>query len=146
MLYAFCGILAGPDDLPRFWIFMYRVNPFTYLVSAFMSNALGRAPAYCLPNEFQTFSPPANQSCGAYMQAYMERAGGYLQDAMAMDKCRFCQLSSTDQFLERIHADWGNRWRDFGLLWVYVGVNVLGAAAVYWLFRVPKGRGKGKKA
>ena len=29
MLYAFCGILAGPDALPGFWIFMYRVNPFT---------------------------------------------------------------------------------------------------------------------
>jgi hypothetical protein len=26
MLYAFCGILAGPDTLPRFWIFMYRVR------------------------------------------------------------------------------------------------------------------------
>lgn len=25
MLYAFCGILAGPSALPRFWIFMYRV-------------------------------------------------------------------------------------------------------------------------
>ena len=28
LLYAFCGILSGPDDLARFWIFMYRVNPF----------------------------------------------------------------------------------------------------------------------
>lgn len=26
MLYAFCGILAGPSELPRFWIFMYRVS------------------------------------------------------------------------------------------------------------------------
>lgn len=26
MLYAFCGVLAGPSDLPRFWIFMYRVS------------------------------------------------------------------------------------------------------------------------
>jgi ATP-binding cassette subfamily G (WHITE) protein 2 (PDR) len=26
MLYAFCGILAGPETLPRFWIFMYRVR------------------------------------------------------------------------------------------------------------------------
>jgi ATP-binding cassette subfamily G (WHITE) protein 2 (PDR) len=26
MLYAFCGILAGPSSLPRFWIFMYRVS------------------------------------------------------------------------------------------------------------------------
>jgi ATP-binding cassette subfamily G (WHITE) protein 2 (PDR) len=29
MLYAFCGILAGPETLPRFWLFMYRVSQFT---------------------------------------------------------------------------------------------------------------------
>ncbi|KAK7186363.1 ABC multidrug transporter [Paraphaeosphaeria sporulosa] len=137
MLYAFCGILAGPDKLPGFWIFMYRANPFTYLVSSFMSTALGQAPAYCLPNEFQTFLPPPNQTCGQYMQDYIGMAGGYLQDPRATDTCNFCQLSSTDQFLQQINATWENRWRDFGLLWVYVVFNVAAATALYWLCRVP---------
>lgn len=57
MLYAFCGILAGPNALPRFWIFMYRVNPFTYLVSSFMATTLGQASAYCAETEFQVFAP-----------------------------------------------------------------------------------------
>jgi ATP-binding cassette subfamily G (WHITE) protein 2 (PDR) len=30
MLYAFCGILAGPDTLPRFWMFVYRVSNLTH--------------------------------------------------------------------------------------------------------------------
>ncbi|KAJ4292779.1 Multidrug resistance protein [Kalmusia sp. IMI 367209] len=146
MLYAFCGILAGPNKLPRFWIFMYRVNPFTYLVSSFMSTALGQAPAYCAPKEFQFFSPPPNKTCGDYMQDYMATAGGYLQNPQASDTCGFCQLSSTDQFLQQINATWDNRWRDFGLLWVYVVLNIAAATALYWLCRVPKGKKKAQTA
>jgi ATP-binding cassette subfamily G (WHITE) protein 2 (PDR) len=39
---VFCGVLAtpsGPNAFPRFWIFMYRVSPFTYL-GAFLSCTL----------------------------------------------------------------------------------------------------------
>ncbi|RAQ99645.1 opaque-specific abc transporter cdr3 [Stemphylium lycopersici] len=140
MMYAFCGILASRDDLPGFWIFMYRVNPFTYLVSSFMAVALGQAPAYCADNEFQTFFPPEGQTCGAYMAEYIEMAGGYLRDAQARGQCSFCQMDSTNQFLERIHASWETRWRDFGLLWVYVAFNVAAAITLYWLCRVPKGK------
>lgn len=140
MLYAFCGILAGPNDLPRFWIFMYRVNPFTYLVSSFMSATLGQAPAFCADNEFQTFATPANQSCGSYMQEYISLAGGYLRDPQATDQCHFCQMDSTDQFLQQVHANWDTRWRDFGLLWIYVAFNVAVAVFLYWLCRVPKGK------
>ncbi|KAF2995891.1 hypothetical protein E8E13_004640 [Curvularia kusanoi] len=139
MLYAFCGILAGPDALPGFWIFMYRVNPFTYLVSSFMATTLGQAPAYCAESEFQVFAP-ANGTCVEYMQQYISMAGGYLRDEQATDQCHFCQISSTDQFLSRINANWDTRWRDFGLLWVYIVFNVAAAMALYWLCRVPKGK------
>jgi ATP-binding cassette subfamily G (WHITE) protein 2 (PDR) len=140
MLYAFCGILAGPNALPGFWIFMYRVNPFTYLVSSFMATTLGQAPAYCADTEFQNFASPSNQTCGEYMQEYMSMAGGYLRDAQASDQCQYCQIDNTNQFLQRINANWDTRWRDFGLLWVYVAFNVAGAIFLYWLCRVPKGK------
>jgi ATP-binding cassette, subfamily G (WHITE), member 2, PDR len=139
MLYAFCGILAGPSSLPGFWIFMYRVNPFTYLVSSFMSTTLGQAPAHCADAEFQHFAP-ANGTCLEYMQQYMSMAGGYLRDEQAIDQCSYCQIDSTNQFLQRINANWDTRWRDFGLLWVYVAFNVAGAMFLYWLCRVPKGK------
>lgn len=145
MLYAFCGILAGPNDLPRFWIFMYRVNPFTYLVSSFMATTLGKAPAYCNPSEFQVFAAPAGQMCSEYMREYISDFGGFLRDPSATGECHFCQMDSTDQFLQRVHADWNTRWRDFGLLWVYVAVNIAAAVFFYWLCRVPKNKGKKSK-
>ena len=36
----FCGVLAGPSVLPGFWIFMYRVSPFTYLVDGMLSTGM----------------------------------------------------------------------------------------------------------
>jgi ATP-binding cassette subfamily G (WHITE) protein 2 (PDR) len=144
MLYAFCGILAGPNDLPRFWIFMYHANPFTYLVSSLMSATLGQAPAYCADNEFQVFNAPSNQTCGEYLEAFTATAGGYLRDSQAMGQCQFCQLDSTDVYLQRMGINWDTRWRDFGLLWVYVAFNTAAAVFLYWLMRVPKGKKKVK--
>jgi ATP-binding cassette subfamily G (WHITE) protein 2 (PDR) len=144
MLYAFCGILAGPNDLPGFWIFMYRLNPFTYLVSSLMSTTLGQAPAYCADNEFQQFNAPDNQTCGQYMESFIGTVGGYLKDAQATDLCQYCQLDNTEQFLRNIGISWDTRWRDFGLIWVYVVFNTAAAIALYWVIRVPRGKKKGK--
>jgi ATP-binding cassette subfamily G (WHITE) protein 2 (PDR) len=136
-LYAFSGILVGPKDLPGFWIFMYRVNPFTYLVSSFMATTLGQAPAYCADTEFQTFATPPNKTCGEYMQDFISMAGGYLRDANSSDQCQFCQIDNTNQFLQGVNVNWDKRWRDFGLIWVYVVFNIAGATFLYWLCRVP---------
>ncbi|ETN39195.1 uncharacterized protein HMPREF1541_05418 [Cyphellophora europaea CBS 101466] len=137
MLYAFCGILAGPDVLPGFWIFMYRVNPFTYLVDGLLSTTLGQAPVRCAANEYFSFNSPAGVSCENYMRPYMEVSGGYLLDPGVEGRCEYCPLDSTDQFLATVNADFGRRWRNFGLLWVYVAVNLAAAVGFYWLFRVP---------
>ena len=110
-----------------------------------MSAALGQASAYCAPSEFQTFFPPEGQTCGAYMQPYIEMAGGYLGDVNATRECNYCRLDNTDDFLLSINASWETRWRDFGLLWVYVGFNIGAAILLYWVCRVPKGK-KGKSA
>lgn len=138
MLYEFCGILVPPSRLPRFWIWMYRVNPFTYLVSSFMATTLGRAPAFCDSTELQNFLAPPNQSCAEYVRDYIAMAGGSLRNPQATGQCQYCQMDSTDQFLRRIHASWDTRWRDFGLLWVYITFNVGAAVFLYWAFRVPK--------
>jgi ATP-binding cassette, subfamily G (WHITE), member 2, PDR len=137
MLYVFCGVLAGPDDLPGFWIFMYRVNPFTYIVDGLLATTLGRAPAYCAPNEFLVFNSPNGTSCADYMRPYIETMGGYLLDAEATGSCDYCQLDNTDQFLAGVSSYYDRRWRNFGLLWVYIMVNLAAAIVFYKLFRVP---------
>ncbi|KAL4878791.1 ABC-2 type transporter-domain-containing protein [Aspergillus karnatakaensis] len=129
MMYVFCGILSSPDALPRFWIFMYRVNPLTYLVSSYLSATLGDAPMHCADNEILSFFTPSGMNCREYMADYRSVNGGYLlnPDAQGNELCRFCPLEDTTQYLKVLNIDFANRWRDFGLLWVYILVNTLGA-------------------
>ncbi|KAK8188116.1 putative ABC transporter [Phyllosticta capitalensis] len=152
---VFCGVLASPAALPRFWIFMYRVSPFTYLVSAILSTAVAGASVRCAANEFLVLQPadlsipaPASSSlppaatnattCQEYLAPYMSVAGGYVDNRDATADCRFCPLADTDAFLAGISARYADAWRNFGILWAYVVFNVCGAFFLYWLVRVPK--------
>jgi ABC-type multidrug transport system permease subunit len=40
--------------------------------------------------------------------------------------------------LNTLSVDPANRWRDFGLIWVFIAFNVVAAVVFYWVFRVPK--------
>lgn len=138
MCLIFCGVLATPDSLPGFWIFMYRVSPFTYLVSGMLSTALANTEVVCSDNEYVTFQPISGQTCGEYMDPYISVAGGYLLDRNATDQCTYCSIGDTNVFLSSLQSDYGDRWRNFGLLWVYILFNIVAALGVYWLARVPK--------
>ncbi|KAL1620268.1 Multidrug resistance protein [Neofusicoccum ribis] len=139
MMFAFCGILAGPGDLPGFWIFMYRVNPFTYVVEGFLGTSLANAPVRCAANELLQFNAPSGRTCGEYMVPYMENRGGYLVDSNATE-CQFCPTSETNMFLKGINVDFSHRWRNFGFMWTYCIFNIAVAVGIYWLVRVPKNK------
>ncbi|KAJ6440945.1 ABC transporter CDR4 [Purpureocillium lavendulum] len=139
MMFAFCGVLAGPKDLPGFWIFMYRVNPFTYVLEAFLGTSLANAPMHCEDNEFIPFEAPNGSTCGEYLSGFISAAGGFLKDPNA-SSCQYCAMSKTNEFLASINVYWNNRWRDFGFMWVYCIFNIAAAVLLYWLFRVPKGK------
>ncbi|GKT60665.1 ABC-2 type transporter [Colletotrichum tofieldiae] len=128
MMFSFCG----------FWIFMYRVNPFTYFVEGFLGTALANAKATCASNEFLVFNPPSGSTCGKYMQQYMDVSGGLVDNPDALERCRFCPISETNTFLAGINVDFSNRWRNFGIMWVFIVFNVGVAFFLYWLARVPK--------
>ncbi|KAL2838015.1 ABC-2 type transporter-domain-containing protein [Aspergillus pseudoustus] len=142
---VFCGVLAGPSQLPGFWIFMYRVSPFTYLVSAMLSTGVSGTTAHCEQVEYLTLTPPNNTTCYDYMETfiYTNNMGGYLQNDNATSDCTFCQISSTDTFLAGVQSNFNDAWRNFGLMWVYIFFNIGAAVFIYWLARVPKGK-KGK--
>lgn len=111
-----------------------------------LSTAVAHTSVVCAANEFVNFPPPSGQTCGEYMSAYMNATGsGYLVDAAATTECSFCQIDNTDTFLAMVSAHPDKMWRNFGLMWVYIAFNVAGAIFFYWLVRVPKKRGKGKK-
>jgi ATP-binding cassette subfamily G (WHITE) protein 2 (PDR) len=140
----FNGVLAGPATLPGFWIFMYRVSPFTYLVSAMLSTGLANTAVQCSDIEYLNFNPPNGMTCNAYLQPYMSYAGGYLTESTknATQNCQFCSVADTNTFLGSLNSSYDDRWRNFGLMWAYIAFNVAGAVFLYWLARVPK---KGKK-
>jgi ATP-binding cassette subfamily G (WHITE) protein 2 (PDR) len=144
MCLLFCGVLAGPSTLPKFWIFMYRASPFTYWVSAVMSTGLANAPVTCNSNELVTVIPPNSTTCIDYLSDYMSQAGGYLVNENARDECQFCPLANTNAFLSQINSDYSKRWRDFGIGMVFIAFNIAAAVFFYWLARMPKGK-KGKK-
>lgn len=140
----FCGVLASPAALPGFWIFMYRVSPFTYLVSGFLSTGIANQRTYCADNEFLVFSPPAGLTCGAYMQPYTSQSG-YVQDPASTTECRYCTYDDTNVFLQGISISYADRWRNFGIMWAYIVFNIAAAVFLYWLVRVPKNKGKKKE-
>ncbi|KAL5337551.1 hypothetical protein BJX70DRAFT_409126 [Aspergillus crustosus] len=96
----FCGVLSGPNAMPGFWISMYRVSPFTYLVSAMLSTGLSGTSVECEAVEYLNFNPPKNLACSEYMQDFIDATGaGYLQDPDATSQCAFCTMDKTDTFL-----------------------------------------------
>jgi ABC-type multidrug transport system permease subunit/ABC-type multidrug transport system ATPase subunit len=112
----FCGVLATADSMPRFWIFMYRVSPFTYLVSAMLSTAVANVDVFCAANEMKFFAPPSGQTCDQYMGDYIKALGGYLApDTLnSTEMCSFCTVSKTNTFLAAVGAYYEDRWRNFG--------------------------------
>ena len=133
----FCGVLATPARLPGFWIFMYRVSPFTYLVSGMLSVCISNTEVICAPNEYLHFDP-LNGSCGEYMEVYKSTMGGYVENELATSNCSFCPISDTNVFLGAVSANYSDVWRNFGIMWVYIVFNIFAACALYWWVRVPK--------
>lgn len=133
------SVVSTPAAMPGFWIFMYRVSPFTYLVSGMLSTAVSGASVTCSAIETLVFNPPDNQTCYDYLNPYAVQNGGYIENPNATSSCSYCSMSSTDTFLAQVYSYWGDAWRNFGILWAYLVFNIVVALGIYWLARVPKG-------
>ncbi|KAL8695772.1 MAG: hypothetical protein Q9224_003171 [Gallowayella concinna] len=137
----FCGVLASPTSLPGFWIFMYRVSPFTYLLNGMLATGLANTEVTCSDIELTTFNPRDGQTCGEYMQPYIDRpvgGGGYVLDPNATSQCQFCTVKYTNVYLAQLSSEYGTRWRNFGIMWAYIIFNIAAALFLYWLARVPR--------
>jgi ATP-binding cassette, subfamily G (WHITE), member 2, PDR len=137
MALTFNGVLQTPDALPGFWMFMYRVSPLTYLVAGWAGTSLSGKQINCADNEFAQFDPPASETCASYLSEYVNGGAiGQLLNPDASSACRYCPLSSSDQFLARVNISFAHRWRDFGIGWAFIAFNIAGAVLLYYIFRV----------
>lgn len=135
----FCGALVSPDNLPRFWIFMYRVSPLTYLVSGMLSVGVANTDVVCASNEILTFKTLTGKSCEEYLSDYINIVGGALiANPEDPNTCKFCYINKTNKFLEGVSSNYADRWRNFGILWGFIVFNIFAALFVYWLARMPK--------
>ncbi|KAI8680381.1 ZEB2-regulated ABC transporter 1 [Fusarium keratoplasticum] len=138
LVFFFCGVLASPTSMPGFWIFLYRVSPLNYWISAVLSTGIANVDVTCAVNEYTTIIPPANQTCSDYMAKYMSTMGGYLLDPDAMSDCKYCKMKETNTYLAAISSHYDDRWRNFGIGWTYIVFNVIAALVLYYLVRMPK--------
>ncbi|CCT70367.1 probable ABC1 transport protein [Fusarium fujikuroi] len=134
----FCGVLAPKGTLPGFWKFMYYVSPFTYLVGGMLATGVANTEVTCASNELVPITPPNGSTCTEYMGDYIKAVGGYFVDPDATSNCEFCTVQYTNTYLAGVNIDYADRWRNFGLLWVYIIFNMGAALFIYWLARMPK--------
>lgn len=117
---------------------MYRVSPFTYLVSSVLSTGLSGAEVECSDIEILKIPPPDGQNCTSYLGPYAEGIHAKLLSDAPNGDCRLCSISSTDQFLASLNINPDDNWRNVGILFVYIVFNAFAAVFLYWLVRVPK--------
>ena len=139
LMLTFNGVLQTPEALPGFWIFMYRVSPMTYLVGGWAATGLMGRAVRCAQQELAIFNPPSGQSCGQYLQRYLNNgAPGALYNPQATASCQYCPQRSANQFLAGVDISPDQRWRNFGIGFGYIVFNVFAAVVLYYLFRVRK--------
>jgi ABC-type multidrug transport system permease subunit len=86
-------------------------------------------------------APFGNLTCEEFLAPYIDIAGGLVLNPASQNICEYCPLATTNEFLDRFQISYSTRWRDFGLIWVYILVNIGAGLGLYWAFKVPKGRG-----
>jgi ABC-type multidrug transport system permease subunit len=132
----FVSVMASPTLLPGFWIFMYRVSPLTYLISGLLSAGLGNIDVQCSGLELTVVQPPSGVTCGKYLADYMAIAGGAVYNPNATADCEYCSMTESNVFLASVSSYYSERWRNFGLMWVYIAFNVFATLGLYWYIRV----------
>lgn len=147
----FCGVLAQPNSMPGFWIFMYRVSPFTYLVGGMLPAGVANAAVSCEDYELLQLVPPPGETCDSYLKDYFNSMTALVGDPGTLlppphgttnsnGTCFYCPMSKTNTYLSMLQISYSDAWRNFGIMWVYLAFNVAGAVFIYWLARVPKGK------
>jgi len=131
---AFSGVVVPYPALPHFWqSWMYWLTPFHYLLEGMLGVVTHDVPVVCQENEFAVFSAPPGQTCDSYTDAFVKERGGYVT-TRADGMCGLCQYANGDQYAAGFNVFYRNRWRDYGLMWLYDGFNFFVVFLVSWLY------------
>ena len=112
------------------------------MVAGLVATGLHGRQIQCTPEEVSVLDPPSGQTCDEYLSSYLTEAPGKLLNPDSVTGCEYCPIRSADQALATSLVFWSDRWRNFGIVLVYIGFNIMATLALYWLFRVRKLRTK----
>ncbi|KAF2022234.1 hypothetical protein BU24DRAFT_471381 [Aaosphaeria arxii CBS 175.79] len=135
---VFCGVIVNPADLPRFWLFMYRISPLTYFIAGVVTAGLAYTQIKCSSIELLKIELPTGRMCGEYMDSYMQLACGFVEDTQTTESCNYCPVGDSDAFLRSMGIRVEHKWRNFWILACYVVFNVVLAFGLYWMARAPR--------
>ncbi|KAF9434230.1 hypothetical protein BGZ76_008355 [Entomortierella beljakovae] len=125
-LNLFCGVMISKDLMPKFWSsWMYWLDPYHYIIEGLVSVQLHNVPVHCKGDEYSVFNSPPGQTCGEYAAAFLEYATGYINNPNATANCEYCQYSYGQDFYEPLSMDFSHRWRNIGILFIYLIFNVI---------------------
>jgi ABC-type multidrug transport system permease subunit len=144
IIVIFCGLMQLPSAMPRFWSsWMYWADPFHYFVEGLTVNEMENTVVTCTDDDLIRFSPPPNQTCGQYTNAFFTQGGatGYISnpDAMQPDQCGYCRYSTGEEFYET-NYNWGQhpKWANYGILLLFLLFNIVTVIALVYLRRKPR--------
>lgn len=137
MLFLFAGVLTPPSQMPKFWrSWMYPLDPFRYFMEGVISTAMAPLVIKCTSGDLLRFKSPPGVTCGDYVADFLSKAPGYINNPNDVNGlCEYCSFSSGKQFLNTLEWSIDHRWRDFGILFGYLGFNLLISVIFVWLFR-----------
>ncbi|KAL4877859.1 ABC-2 type transporter-domain-containing protein [Aspergillus karnatakaensis] len=116
-LIGFCGVVVPYEQINVFWRYwLYYLDPFTYLIGGLLGEVLWDTEVNCADKEWVKIDLPSNETCGTYMNSFIETAGGYVRNTSSMDSCEYCQYAKGSEYAGQfnIHARYYS-WRDTGI-------------------------------
>ncbi|CAD0100330.1 unnamed protein product [Aureobasidium mustum] len=138
MSLLFNGVMQSPEALPGFWIFMYRVSPFTYWIAGIVAAQLHGKRIICSDVETSVFQPPRVKPAANTWPPTSNTHRATSKTPTLMPTAHTVRSAMQTNSLAGSGIYYSQVWRNFGIFWAYVGFNIFAAVFLYWLFRVSK--------
>ncbi|EOA88814.1 uncharacterized protein SETTUDRAFT_159994 [Exserohilum turcica Et28A] len=137
VLCLFCGVLIPYSNIQAFWRYwLYYLDPFTYLIGSLLIFTDWDWKIECKESEFAIFNPPDNQTCGQYLEAWMNGPGRRtnLVNPDAMSDCRVCQYTWGRDYLATVNlTEKYYGWRNAAICVIF---SLSGYMLVYVLMKL----------
>ncbi|KAH9821366.1 ZEB2-regulated ABC transporter 1-like [Teratosphaeria destructans] len=142
MTLIFNGVMQSPTALPGFWIFMYRVSPFTYWVGGMADAMLYGREITCSAAEVSAFDPPRGPDLRRLPARVPAHGRGHPAEPAGHVRLPVLQPAQRRPVpggrQHRVGRPLAGLWPDVGLR----GLQRRRAVVLYWFFRVRRSSGR----